>query len=216
MASGGVVSLTDPIRIPQYSADELRAVVEEAGRRGSYVAAHAYSPESIVHAVSSGIRTVEHGNLLDDSSARVMAEHGAYLVPTLVAYDAMERRGGEVNLSPISKAKNKEVLDSGLRAIEVARAAGVAIGWGSDLMGELEDDQLRGLRLQLEVESPLEVLRSVTSVNAEIIRRPDLGRIGVGAAGDLLLVDGNPFEDPSVVWDESRPRTVIQRGVVVV
>ena len=119
-------------------------------------------------------------------------------------------------LSPISKAKNKEVLDSGLRAIEVARAAGVVIGWGSDLMGELEDDQLRGLRLQLEVESPLEVLRSVTSVNAEIIRRPDLGRIGVGAAGDLLLVDGDPLEDPSVVWDESRPRTVIQRGVVVI
>ncbi|GAA3070519.1 amidohydrolase family protein [Pseudonocardia yunnanensis] len=215
MTSGGVVSLTDPIRIPQYSPEELRAVVEEAGRRGSYVAAHAYSPESIVHAVSNGVRTVEHGNLLDEGSAGVMAEHGAYLVPTLVAYDAMERRGDEVNMSPISKVKNKEVLDSGLRAIEVARAAGVTIGWGSDLMGELEDDQLRGLRLQLEVESPLEVLRSVTSVNAEIIRRPDLGRIGVGAAGDLLLVDGNPLEDPSVVWDESRPRTVIQRGMVV-
>lgn len=74
---------------------------------------------------------------------------------------------------------------------------------------------MRGLRLQLEVESPFEVLRSATSVNAEIVQRPDLGRIGVGAAGDLLLVDGNPFEDPSVVWDGSRPRTVIQRGGVV-
>ena len=80
-ASGGVVSPTDPLRLSQYSAEELRAVCDEAARRNSYVAAHAYSPEAITHAVTSGVRSIEHGNLLDDATAALMAEHGAYLVP---------------------------------------------------------------------------------------------------------------------------------------
>lgn len=215
MASGGVVSLTDPIRISQYSPEELQAVTDEATRRGSYVAAHAYPPDAIVHAVTNGVRTIEHGNLLDANAAGIMAECGAYLVPTLVAYDAMNRRGDEVNLVPISRAKNQEVLASGMEAIRIARTAGVTIGFGSDLMGRLENDQLIGVRLQMEVEGTLEVLKSLTSVNAEILQRPDLGSIEAGATGDLLLLDGNPFDDPSVVWDESRPRTVIQGGMAI-
>ncbi|MBM0226750.1 MULTISPECIES: amidohydrolase family protein [Micromonospora] len=212
MASGGVVSLTDPIRIPQYSPEEIRAVTDEATRRGSYVAAHAYSPEAIAHAVENGVRTIEHGNLLDAPTAKLMAEHGAFLVPTLAAYDAMDRRGEELGLAPISQAKNREVLDAGRRAIECARAAGVPIGFGSDLMGVLEDEQLTGLRLQVEVEGPLAALRSATSVNAEIICREDLGRVEVGATADLVILDGNPFDEPSVLWAGPERRTVIQNG----
>lgn len=215
MTSGGVISPTDPIRLPQYSAEEIRAVCEEAARRGSYVAAHAYSPEAIVHAVSNGVRTIEHGNLLDADAASVMVTFGAYLVPTLVAYDAMNRRGGDTNMTEVSRAKNQEVLVAGKHAIEIARAAGVTIGFGSDLMGELADDQLLGLRLQMEVESPVDVLRSATSVNARILQRDDLGRVQTGAVGDLLILDGDPFEDPAALWDESRPRTVIQGGIAL-
>lgn len=94
MTSGGVVSLTDPIRIPQYSSEEVRAVTDEAARRGSYVAAHAYSPKAISHSLRNGVRSIEHGNLLDEPTAALMVEHAAFLVPTLVTYDAMERRGG--------------------------------------------------------------------------------------------------------------------------
>ena len=125
MASGGVMSLTDPIRVPQYSAEEIRAVADEATRRGTYVAAHAYSPEAIAHAVTNGVHSIEHGNLLDEATAELMAERGAVLVPTLATYDAMGRRGVEIGMNPISLAKNAEVLDSGKRAIELARAAGV-------------------------------------------------------------------------------------------
>ncbi|MEU9889787.1 amidohydrolase family protein [Sphaerisporangium sp. NPDC051011] len=214
MASGGVVSLTDPIRLPQYSPEEIRAVCDEASRRGSYVAAHAYSPEAIAHAVENGVRTIEHGNLLDAPTAGLMAGHEAFLVPTLVAYDAMDRRGAELGLAPVSQEKNREVLDAGRRAIELARAAGVRIGFGSDLMGVLEDEQLTGLRLQVEVEGPVAALRSATSVNAEIIGRPDLGRVEVGATADLLILDGNPFDDPSVLWAGPGNRTVIQNGRV--
>ncbi|MDF2443200.1 MAG: hypothetical protein JWR01_1403 [Subtercola sp.] len=215
MTSGGVVSLTDPIRVPQYSAEELLAVSDEATRRGSYVAAHAYSPEAIIHSVTNGIRSIEHGNLLNKEAAALMAAHGAFLVPTLAAYDAMNRRGDEVNLNPIARAKNNEVLDAGRTAIELARAAGVQIGFGSDLMSALANDQLQGIRLQLEVEPVADVLRSLTSVNAALLQRTDVGRIAPGAVGDLLLHDGNPFDDSALLWDESRPRQVVQAGLLV-
>jgi imidazolonepropionase-like amidohydrolase len=215
MASGGVVSLTDPIRIPQYSAEEIRAVTAEAARRGSYVAAHAYSPESIRHAVGNGVRSIEHGNLLDAPTAALMAAEGAFLVPTLAAYDAMDRRGPSIGMSPISQAKNREVLAAGREAVSLARAAGVRVGFGTDLMGVLEDEQLNGLRLQVEVDGPLLTLQSATSVNAELLGRDDLGRIAPGCAADLLIVDGDPLSDPSVLWSDPERRTVIQAGRVI-
>ncbi len=215
MTSGGVVSPSDPIRRPQYSPEEVRAATEEAARRDSYVAAHAYSPEAIVHSVENGVRSIEHGNLLDAPTAELMVRRGAYLVPTLAAYDALDLRGAELGLAPVSQAKNREVLDAGREAIEIARAAGVPIGWGSDLMGALEDHQLAGLRLQADVEGPLETLRSATSVNAALLRRDDLGRIAPGMRGDLVIFDGNPLEDASLLWDDGPRRTVVQGGARV-
>jgi imidazolonepropionase-like amidohydrolase len=214
MASGGVVSLTDPIRLPQYSAEEIRAVTAEAARRGSYVAAHAYSPEAIMHAIDNGVRSIEHGNLLDAPTASAMAAAGAYLVPTLAAYDAMDRRGGELGMAAVSRRKNQEVLDAGRHAVELARAAGVPVGFGTDLMGPLEDEQLNGLRLQVELDGVLTALRSATSVNAELIGRPDLGRVEVGCVADLLVVGGNLVDNPAVLWSGEQPRTVIQGGTV--
>jgi imidazolonepropionase-like amidohydrolase len=208
MTSGGVVSPTDPIRRPQYSAEELRAVVDEAERRGSYVAAHAYSPEAIAHSVENGIRSIEHGNLIDAPTAELMARHGAYLVPTLAAYDALDQRGAQLGLSAVSQAKNREVLDAGQRAVELARAAGVPIGWGSDLMGALEDHQLQGLRLQAEVEGALETLRSATTVNAALLGREDIGRIAVGAAADLVIFGGNPLDRPELLWAPDGRRVI--------
>lgn len=212
MASGGVLSPTDPLSVPQYSAEEIRAVSSEAIRRGSYVAAHAYSPEAVVHSVLNGVRSIEHGNLLDRPAAELMAEHDAFLVPTLATYDAMDRRGQDLGLSSVSRAKNAEVLAAGCHAIELAAAAGVRIGFGTDLMGALDDEQLAGLRLQVEVTGTLETLRSATSVNADIIGRPDLGRLTPGSVADLVILDRNPFDDPSVLWGNQERRRVIQAG----
>ena len=215
MTSGGVVSLTDPIRIPQYSVEEVQAVTKEAARRGSYVAAHAYSPEAIRHSVTNGVRTIEHGNLLDAETAALMADRGAFLVPTLVTYDAMERRGAEVGMAAVSRAKNREVLEAGRTAVELARNAGVRIGFGTDLMGVLEDEQLGGLRLQVEIEGPIEALRSATSVNADLLGRPDLGRVQPGAVADLLVLHGDPFRQPELLWGSAERRTVIRNGIPV-
>jgi imidazolonepropionase-like amidohydrolase len=215
MASGGVVSPTDPIRVPQYSAEEIRAITQEAARRGSYVAAHAYSAEAVRHAVENGVRSVEHGNLIDAATAELMAERGAFLVPTLITYDAMARRGVELGLSRAGQDKNREVLDAGREAVRIARAAGVRIGFGTDLMGAKEDEQLDGLRVQAEVEGVLPVLRAATSVNADLIGRPDLGRVAPGCAADLLVLDGDPLTDSEVLWVRMPGRRVVQAGRVL-
>ena len=216
MTSGGVISLTDPLRIPQYSPEEVRAVCDEAIRRGSYVAAHAYSPEAIVHSVANGVRSIEHGNLLDAATAQVMARSGALLVPTLATYDAMDRRVDEIGLTPVQKAKNLEVLDHGKRAIAIAAEEGVTIGFGTDLMGDLEDDQLQGLRLQHEVMGTTGVLRAATRGNAELIGDDRVGRIGEGSFADMVLLARDPFSEPEALWDPAEDaRDVVINGVPV-
>jgi imidazolonepropionase-like amidohydrolase len=108
-------------------------VTDEAARRGSYVAAHAYSPEAIRHSIDNGVRGIEHGNLLDAQTAAAMASARACLVPTLAAYDAIERRGEQIGMPVVSRHKNREVLESGKQAVGLARAAGVSVGFGTAL-----------------------------------------------------------------------------------
>lgn len=215
MTSGGVISLSDPIRVPQYSAQEIRAVVEEAARRGTYVAAHAYSAEAVMHSIDNGVRSIEHGNLIDEATARRMAELGAFLVPTLAAYDAMDRRGADLGLNDTSLSKNAEVLARGQQAVTLALAAGVRVGFGSDLMGDLEDDQLRGVRLQVEAAGAEATLRSMTEVNAELVGDQALGHLREGAYGDAVLLDADPLGAPSALWSQDARRAVLQRGCLV-
>ncbi len=215
MTSGGVFSLTDPIRVPQYSPEELRAIAEEAARRGSYVAAHAYSSEAVIHSIENGVRSIEHGNLIDSATAAAMSEARAFLVPTLAAYDAMDRRGADIGLNGVSLAKNAEVLSKGQEAIQLALAAGVSVGFGSDLMGDLEDDQLRGVQLQVEASGVVETLRSMTEVNALLIGDARLGHLGAGAFGDAVVLSADPTAEPSALWDPAARAAVVQAGCVV-
>ena len=213
MVSGGVASPHDPIDNRQYSEEELRAIVEEAAAWNTYVAAHSYTSASTTHAVECGVRTIEHGNLIDEATARLMAERDAYLVPTLVAYDALERRGPDLGLQPASIAKLKEVWSAGLAAVEHCRAVGAKIGFGSDLLGELRDMQSRSLVLQAEVQTPREVLASATAVNAEILNRTgELGIVAEGARADLLVVSGDPLEDLGLLEEQGRHLSVIMQG----
>jgi imidazolonepropionase-like amidohydrolase len=199
MVSGGVASQLDPLESLQYRVDEIEAAVEEATRWGTYVCAHAYSAEAIARAVRAGVRTIEHGNLIDAPTAALMAERGAFLVPTLVAYDALKRRGPDYGLSSYSLAKNEVVLEAGLRSLEICRAAGVKIGFGSDLLGQLQTDHCEEFGLRARVMSAQDIIRSATVVNAEIVRRAGkLGELVPGAFADLLVVDGDPYRDLGV------------------
>jgi imidazolonepropionase-like amidohydrolase len=196
MVSGGVASQLDPLESLQYRVDEIEAAVDEATRWGTYVCAHAYSAEAISRAVRAGVRTIEHGNLVDAPTAALMAERGAFLVPTLVAYDALKRRGPDYGLSSYSLAKNEVVLEAGLRSLEICQAAGVKIGFGSDLLGQLQNDHCDEFILRAGAMSAQEVIRSATVVNAEIVRHTGkLGELVPGAFADLLVVDGDPYRD---------------------
>jgi imidazolonepropionase-like amidohydrolase len=217
MVSGGVASQLDPLESLQYRVDEIEAAVDEATRWGTYVCAHAYSAEAITRAVRAGVRTIEHGNLIDPPTAALMAERDAFLVPTLVAYDALKRRGPDYGLSAYSLAKNEVVLEAGLRSLEICRDAGVKIGFGSDLLGQLQTDHCTEFTLRAGVMSAQEIIRSATLVNAEILRQS--GRIGElvpGAFADLLVVDGNPYQDLGVFrGDGGRLDLIMANGVLV-
>ena len=152
MVSGGVASQADPLESLQYRVDEIEAAVDEATRWGTYVCAHAYSAKAIERAVRAGVRTIEHGNLIDTPTAKLMAERGAYMVPTLVTYDSMKRRGSEFGLSAYSLAKNELVLNAGVRSLDIARSAGVKIGFGSDLLGQLQNDHTYEFTIRGEVD----------------------------------------------------------------
>ena len=216
MVSGGVSSPYDPIENRQYSAEELAAIVDEAEAWNTYVAAHAYTPRSIAHAVNCGVRTIEHANLIDADTARLVAAKSAYVVPTLVTFEALNDKGREFGLTEVSMDKLARVLDEGLRAVEICRAASVPLGLGSDLLGPLRDRQSRELVLQAEAQTVPEVLASATAVNAEILGMGGkLGVVAAGALADLLLVDGNPLEDLGLLQGQGRHLAVIMKDGVI-
>lgn len=217
MAGGGVATPSDPIDMVQYTAAEIRAAVQEAASRRTYAFAHAYIPEAIIQAVEAGVRSIEHGNLLDERAAQVMAEHGTFLVPTLVVYEQVAQLGRQWGFPEASLAKLDQVQAAGRRAIRIALAAGVRIGFGTDLLGETHPAQSRELLLRAEVQRPLDVLRSATVVNADLLGRAgELGVIAPGACADLLVVDGNPLDDLAVLTrHEEALRVVVRNGQVV-
>jgi imidazolonepropionase-like amidohydrolase len=213
MVSGGVASQADPLDSLQYRMDEIQAAVEEATNWGKYVAAHAYSSQAVMRAVTAGVRTIEHGNLIDEPTAATMARKGAFLVPTLIAYDSMRRRGREYGLSEYSLQKNEVVLAAGLRSVELARNAGVKIGFGTDLLGQLQNDQCREFLIRAELMKPAEIIHSATIVNAEILQRAgELGELVPGAFADLIVIDGDPLADLNLFQDEGRHLSAIMKG----
>lgn len=213
MVSGGVASLLDPLESLQFRVDEIEAAVDEARRWGTYVCAHAYSAAAIERAVRAGVRTIEHGNLIDAATAKVVAEHNAFVVPTLIAYDALKRRGADYGLTKVSLEKNERVLNAGLRSLEICKAAGVKMGFGSDLLGQLQNDQCNEFLIRSQIISPQDVIRSATLVNAEILRQTGkLGELVPGAHADLLVVDGNPYQDMSVFLNDGARIPAIMVG----
>ena len=214
--SGGVASPTDPIWSQQYSDDEIRAIVAEAKARRAYVLAHAYTAESIGRAVACGVRSIEHGNLIDAKAAKAVAAAEAYVVPTLVTYEALAAFGAEA-LPPSGIEKLNTVRSGGLKAIEECRRAGVKLGFGTDLLGPMHAWQSREFGLRAQVEKPIDVLRSATSINAELLQQSGrIGTIAPGAKADLLILDGDPLEDVQVLEDPERSiLAILKDGRVV-
>lgn len=216
MLSGGVVSPTDPIHMVQLTAAELRTAVEEAERFGTYVMAHAHTADAVHHALENGVRSIEHGTVIDEPTAELVAEKNAFVVPTLVTMWALAREGQALGLLPESLEKLHQLADLASRSIRLLHQAGANIGFGTDLLGPLHRYQNREFRLRAESQLGIDVLRSATSVNAELLmRRGELGCIQQGAMADLLVVQGNPLEDVTLFEQaEQNLRLIIKDGAV--
>jgi len=214
MASGGVASPNDPIGNTGYSMDELRAIVAEADAWETYVMAHAYTPKAIRRAVEAGVRTIEHGNLVDEETARLLRQKDVFVVPTLITYDMLSSEGPELGLPAESIAKIDDVRLVGREAIAMLHRVGVRMGYGSDLLGESHVHQSEELRIRSEIVGNLEALRSATTVAADIVqRRGRLGIIAPGAIADLLVVDGDPLKDISVLAGQGeRLQAIVKDG----
>jgi imidazolonepropionase-like amidohydrolase len=213
MMSGGVASPYDPIDSLQFSVGEVVAAVEEAAAFGRYVCAHAYTPEAITRAAYAGVRTIEHGNLIDDASALLMAAKGMFLIANLVTYYSMREKAAQFGMSGDMLAKNELVIDGGLRSLEICKRAGVPVAYGTDLLGQLQVDQSREFTIRRQVLSPMEIIRSATIIGAQILRQEGkLGTVQSGAFADLLLVDGDPLADISVLEHPERSLAVIMKA----
>lgn len=215
MCSGGVASPYDPIDSLQFTVEEITAAVEEAHAFGRYTLAHAYTPEAITRAVSCGVRTIEHGNLIDAASAKLMAKKGAYMVANLVTYFAMRERAAEFGMTRDMLDKNELVIDGGLKSLDICKKAGVKVGFGTDLLGQLHVEQSKEFIFRREVHSPIEVIRQATLVGAEIVRME--GKLGVvepGAFADLIVVDGDPLKKLELFLDQGAHLPVIVKGGV--
>lgn len=216
MSSGGVASPTDPVNALGYSLEETRAIVDEAAARHTIVLAHAYTPEAIRRAVECGVRSIEHGNLIDAPTAALMAERGAVAVPTLITYEALARDGLRLGLGAESAAKIEQVRAAGLRSLEIFKIAGVKLAFGTDLLGGSHDLQSEEFLIRAQVQSNLDVLQSATLIGAELLGQSGrLGEIVPGALADLLLVDGNPLDDLTCLTGQGERIALVMQGGLV-
>ena len=212
MASGGVASPTDPIDRCQYSDDEIRAAVEEADRAGSYVAAHCHPKEAVRRAAELGVRSIEHATMIDEATADFVAEKGAFTVPTMAIMVGLLEEGKSLGLPAASLEKLKRFGDGAFLTLEIMKRAGVRMGLGTDLLGSLHVRQSTEFTLRARVLPAIDVLRSACTVNAELIGQAGkLGCIREGAVADILVVDGNPLEDISVLGSGGDRLSIIMK-----
>ena len=217
MAGGGVSSPGDKLVHPQYSIEEIETIADEADRCGRYVMAHVYADIGIRRAVEAGVRSIEHGNFLTEETARLMAERGAHLVPTLITYEADAKYGMGFGWSEENAAKNDEVLSVGLQSLEIALSAGVNVGYGTDLCWSPKSYQADGLLIHQKVCGPVEALRHATVNNARIVRMEGrIGEVRTGAFADLIIVEANPLDGlECLTQTNNRIAAVLRSGLAV-
>jgi imidazolonepropionase-like amidohydrolase len=213
MANGGVASPTDPIHFLGFSREEIVAIVEEANNAGTYVSAHLYTDEAIRRAVECGVHSLEHCNLIKPETAKLAAKAGAVAVPTLVTYDKLASEGAKLGLPATSVAKIDDVRLAGLESLEIMRKAGLTMAYGSDLLGEMHRHQSEEFVIRGQVLPAHEVIGSATHVAARLLRME--GKIGVVAPeayADLIVVDGDPLKDLSLLTRQGKHMPLIMKG----
>ncbi|MFC6929744.1 amidohydrolase family protein [Actinomadura yumaensis] len=216
LVSGGVASPHDEVSAVQYTDEEIRAAVVEADNHNRYVTVHAYHPRAVNRALRLGVRCVEHGNLLDQETIGLLLERGAFLVPTLITYEMLAEHGRAAGLPEASVRKVADVRQAGLSALERAHAAGVNLVYGSDLLGPMTAAQLGEFELRAQVQPNADVIRAATTTAARLLRMEgEIGTLSVGAHADLLVLDGDPLTDISVLTRPETRKHVVKAGALI-
>jgi len=212
MAAGGMVSRI-PSRRPHFSMAELRAAVEEAAAAETYVMAHAYESHAVRRCVEAGVKSIEHGNLIDRPTAELMAKRDVYVVPTMSVYEGYHKHGRELGFPQTVIDQFAELLKSAVTGLDNARSAGVRIAHGSDLEGILHQYQSREFLLKAQVMTPHETIVAATATSAELIgRQGQLGIIAEGALADLIAVDGDPLKNLELLGHQGAHIPFIMQG----
>jgi imidazolonepropionase-like amidohydrolase len=212
MASGGAMSPSDELDTTQFTVAEMRAAVEEAQAVGTYVLAHAYSDGAVRNAIAAGVRSIEHGNLIREAAAKAIKDAGAFLVPTMVTYEAIYREGKRYGIGDHQIQKINLAREQSVQGLTYAYRAGCKIGSGSDLLGDMMVQRAVEFELKAQVMTPMEVLLSATRVNAELFRMSDrIGTVEPGKYADLIAVTGNPLRNLRVFQNQEN-LTLIMKG----
>jgi imidazolonepropionase-like amidohydrolase len=223
MAGGGVASPYNPIESTQYTEPEIRAAVEAAENWGTYVTVHAYTPRAIRQAVAAGVKCIEHGQLIDEPTAQLLAEKGIWW--SLQPFLDLEEESLAVNLSPVSHQKAMEVFAGTDNAYKLAKKYKIKTAFGTDLLFDARAASRQGVQLAKLVRwyTPAEALKMATADNGELMAlsgfiNPYPGKLGVveeGALADLLLVDGNPLENLKLVADPDKNFLIIMKDGII-
>ncbi|MFN3672538.1 MAG: amidohydrolase family protein [Bosea sp. (in: a-proteobacteria)] len=215
MANGGCASPTDPIHFLGYSVSELEAIVEEARMAGTYVSAHVYTDAAIRRCVEAGVHSLEHCNLIQAETAKLAATRGAVAVPTLVTYDKLASEGGKLGFPPDSVAKVEYVRAAGMESLAIMRKAGLAMAYGSDLLGEMHRHQSEEFVIRGRALPAHEVIAAATHVAAKLLKMEGkIGTVAAGAYADLIVVDGDPLKDLSLLTRQGKHMPAIMKGGV--
>jgi imidazolonepropionase-like amidohydrolase len=213
--SGGVVSLTDRLEDTQFSVPEMRAAVEEAQARDTYVTAHAHNTRAINAGLDAGLECFEHGTYLDEATAARLAASGAALVPTLTVAHLLTHEWEKWRIPPEALPRLSGIEEAMAASVKLAYEAGVTVGSGTDLLGPQQNRRGLELVLKARILGPMAAIVSATSVNARILRRPDLGVIAPGRTADVIAVDGDPLAEPELLDDPTRVVVVVKDGRIV-
>jgi imidazolonepropionase-like amidohydrolase len=214
--SGGVASPTDPVWMPQYTDEEIEAAVYEASTRRKYVVAHCHTDDGARRCLKTGVRSIDHCTMISEETAGLIkqAEGKTYAVPTLAVMEQALVHGKELGMSDESLAKMREVHGLAYKSLEYLYRHGARLGMGTDLFGEkYHDMQNREFEFRADIVKPIDLLRSATSINAEIMKKDGLvGCLKPGAYADLLVVEGNPLKDIHLMARPDQSFSVIMKG----
>ncbi len=215
-AGGGVASPFSPLDVSTFTEPELRAAVEAAENWGTFVCTHAYTPASIQRSIAAGVKCIEHGHLMDDATAQMMADKGIWL-----STQPFLDESGAAQLGPAEQAKMRQVIAGTDTVYGLAKKYRLKTAFGTDILFSESEARRQGARLAAlgHWYTPAEALRMATSTNAELLaltglRNPYPGKLGVveeGALADLLLVQGDPLAELDLVTDPDRNFVVIMK-----